>query len=347
MRPTKPITVILGLLLLILGSNCKPKKEKETPIPDSKAPTTYTTIGEVIRLDDKLDEIIATDAKIEVLAEGFNWSEGPVWNAANQTLYFSDVPENKLYQWSAKDGVSVYISPSGYTGKNLEITKGSNGLTFNKENELILCQVGDKRVSKFLGFNDEGFALFQTLAGEYQGKPFNSPNDLVYDSRGNLYFTDPTFGFGKEASEIGFSGVYRLTTDGEVVLLVEDIPFPNGIALSPDEKILYVADSNPELAMIWQFAVDARGRLGAKEPFFDATQLFINSTVKQLPDGIKVDAKGNLFVAGPDGVLVLDHKGKHLGTLATTKVTGNCALAVAEKYLYITADDALLRIALL
>lgn len=347
MRPTKPITVILGLLLLLIGSNCKPKKEKETPTVASKAPTTYTTIGEVIRLDDKLDEIIATDAKIEVLAEGFNWSEGPVWNTVNQTLYFSDVPENKLYQWSAANGVSVYISPSGYTGNNQDITKGSNGLTFNHKNELILCQVGDRRVSKFLGFNDEGFALFQTLAGTYQGKTFNSPNDLVYDSKGNLYFTDPTFGFGKEASEIGFSGVYCLNKQEEVALLLKDIPFPNGIALAPDEKTLYVADSNPELAMIWQCSINSKGVLGAKKPFFDATKLYQESAVKQLPDGIKVDSKGNLFVAGPDGVLVLDKMGKHLGTIATTKVTGNCALAVAEKFLYITADDALLRISLL
>ncbi|WP_111708252.1 sulfatase-like hydrolase/transferase [Lutibacter citreus] len=306
----------------------------------------YPSFGEIKRLNPALDNIISKDARIELIAEGFTWSEGPVWQPKGQKLIFSDVPENKAYQWNDITGLSVYLSPSGMIPNTLEKkVKGSNGLVLDNQGNLILCQVADRVISRLVTRVDSSNATFQPIVKDYKGKKFNSPNDLVFDSKGNLYFTDPTFGLGKgKKSDIGFNGVYFVDKTGNVKLLTKEVKLPNGIAISKDEKVLYVADSDSDFPKVWAFDIVNDGIVNNKRIFFDATALHRASVSKQCPDGMKVDKDGNLFVAGPDGVLILSSEGIHLGTIKTNKKTGNCAFSDDGQFLFITSDDLILRV---
>ncbi|WP_298484627.1 sulfatase-like hydrolase/transferase [uncultured Maribacter sp.] len=304
----------------------------------------YPSFGFIERLDPSLDTIISKHARIDLVAEGFNWSEGPVWQPKGQKLLFSDVPENKMYQWNDIDGLSLYMSPSGYTGDNKKITKGSNGLTLDSDGNLIICQVGDRRISKLVSLKDSLNPVFESITTNYKGNAFNSPNDLVYDYNGNLYFTDPSFGLGKKKSAIGFNGVYFLSKGGKLTLLDKTIQAPNGIAVSHDNKTLYVADSHKTKPSIWAYDIIKDGKVKNKRIFFDATKLREKSIDKQSPDGIKIDKNGNLFLAGPGGVLIISPSGKHLGTIRTDKNTGNCEFTDDGRFLFITCDDYLLRV---
>lgn len=305
----------------------------------------YPDYGWIERLSPEFDSIVSPHARIDLVAEGFNWSEGPVWLPHEQKLLFSDVPENKIYQWHNLDGLSVYMSPSGDTGiPNGNKGKGSNGLILNSDGHLVLCQVGDRRISKLVDLNDAFHPKFEPIVTGFKGKKFNSPNDLVYDKKGNLYFTDPSFGLGASESDIGFNGVYFLDTNGNLFLLDDSIKAPNGIAVSNDNKVLYVADSFKEQPKILAYDILGNGKVANKRIFFDATELHEKSISKQSPDGMKIDSDGNIFLAGPDGVLVISPKGKHLGTIRTDKNTGNCEFTDNGRYLFITADDYLLRV---
>jgi gluconolactonase len=335
---------ISGCLLLSLGAAC----QSAPPAPAAATPATaareYPTIGSVERLDPALDALVAPDAKIEKLAEGFTWAEGPVWTKEG-ALLFSDVPNNVIHRWKDGEGTTDFLRPSGYTGKeprggNL----GSNGLTFDGQGHLILCQHGDRRVARL-----EPDRSFGTVAGEMGGKRFNSPNDVVVRSNGDIYFTDPAYGFeGAPPSakhELPFSGVFRRTSDGRVTVLVKDLTFPNGIAFSPDEKTLYVSNSDPDRAIWMAYDVAADGTLANGRLFFDATDK-VKAGKKGLPDGMKVDEHGNLFGGGPGGVLVFSPDGKHLGTIVTTEPTANVAFGDDGSVLYMTAHDKLCRIRL-
>ncbi len=306
----------------------------------------HPTYGSIERLDAAIDAIISKGVKIELVAEGFNWSEGPLWLQKEQKLIFSDVPENKIYEWSEKNGLSVYMTPSGYTGPDKNITKGSNGLTLDLEGNLILCQVGDRRISKLVSLKDALNPKFESIVDNYNGKKFNSPNDLVYDKKGNLYFTDPSFGLGKEKSDIGFNGVYFFSENGKLILLDHTITAPNGIAISNDGKILYVADSKATQPSIWAFDIISEGVIKNKRLFFDATQAMHRSVDKQKSDGMKIDNSGNIFLAGPGGILIISPQGKHLGTIKLDKNTGNCEFTPDKKTLFITCDNYLLRVTL-
>jgi len=299
------------------------------------------TIGTIERLDSRLDRILARDTRIERLADGFDWSEGPVWVRDGGYLLFSDVPQNTVFRWKQREGVSVFLKPSGYTGTPLRGGEpGSNGLVLDRQRRLVLCQHGDRRVARREG--DQ----FVTLADRYQGKRFNSPNDAVYKSNGDLYFTDPPYGLPRgnadPAKELDFNGVYRLSKDGTVTLLTREMTFPNGIAFSPDEKTLYVANSDPTKALWMAFPVTEEGTLGKGRVFADVTQSV--GSKKGLPDGMKVDRAGNLFATGPGGVLIFDPDGSHLGTLATGEATANCGFGDDDSTLYITADMYLCRV---
>lgn len=303
----------------------------------------YPTFGTIQRNDPALDQLIAPDATIQKLAEGYDWSEGPVWLAKQKMVLFSDVPRNTVYSWSEKDGAEEYLKPSGYTGGAPRGGEpGSNGLTRDKDGNLVLCQHGDRRVARL---NKD--RTFTVLADRYEGKRFNSPNDLCYDHNGNLYFTDPPYGLVKgmddPAKELPFQGVYRIGKDGRVTLLTKEMTRPNGIALSPDEKTLYVANSDPQMAVIAAFAIKKDGTLGERRTLIDTTPL-VKQGLKGLPDGLKVDKKGNLFATGPGGVLVITPQGKHLGTINTGEATANCAWGEDGSTLYITADMYLARI---
>ena len=304
----------------------------------------YPTFGSIERLDPDLDRLIPPNAVLEKLAEGYDWSEGPAWDKKNGYLLFSDVPMNTVFKFKPGSTVSVFLKPSGYTGttpRNGE--PGSNGLVFDPQGRLVLCQHGDRRVARL-----EADGTFKTLADRFEGKRFNSPNDAAYKSNGDLYFTDPPYGLLGDQHEIGkeldFNGVYRLSKDGKLSLLTKEMTFPNGIAFSPDEKTLYVANSDPKLAIWKAFPVREDGSLGPGRVFKDVTEL--GKKRKGLPDGMKVDSQGNLFASGPGGILVIDSEGNHLGTILTGEATANCGWGGDGSTLYITADMYLARIKL-
>ncbi|MGC8990685.1 MAG: SMP-30/gluconolactonase/LRE family protein, partial [Verrucomicrobiia bacterium] len=219
----------------------------------TNAAKVYPSIGTIERLDPALDAIIPPDARIEKLVGGLEWSEGPVWDRKTRTLLFSDIPRNVVFQWKEGVGTRDFLLPSGYTGSEPRGGEsGSNGLTFDKEHRLVLCQHGDRRVARF-----EPERGFVTLAEYYLFRRFNSPNDLVYKSNGDLYFTDPPYGLEKlnddPRKELVFNGVYLLRASGEVVLLTSELSFPNGIAFSPDEKTVYIAVSDPARPVIMAY----------------------------------------------------------------------------------------------
>ena len=309
--------------------------------------SAFPSYGSIQRLDPALDALLAPDAHMEKLSEGFNWSEGPTWLRGERALVFSDVPENRVYRWSEKDGLSVYLEPSGYTGDQIKFREqGSNGLTTDQQGHLVLCQHGDRQIATLV--RRVGVTgTYAPLVSRFGPRRFNSPNDLVFSRKGGLYFTDPPYGLnGLDASplkELMFNGVYLRQPDGKVVLLTRELTFPNGIALSPDEKTLYVNVSDPKRPVVMAYDVQANGTIAHGRVFFDTAPLLAQG-LKGNPDGLKVDRAGNVWTTGPGGVLVLSPSGKHLGSLLTGEATGNCAWGDDGSTLYITADMYLLRV---
>jgi gluconolactonase len=329
----KPIAAALAFSCLFACDVAR-AQEKESP-----------TLGTIERLDSRLDQLVPPGARVERLADGFDWSEGPVWDRRGAFLLFSDVPQNTVFKWQRGRGVSVFLKPSGYTGTIPRGGEpGSNGLIMDPRGRLVLCQHGDRRVARL-----EEDKSFKTLADRYMGKRLNSPNDGVFKSNGDLYFTDPPYGLLKlnddPAKELDFNGVYRISaSDGSLTLLTKEMTFPNGIAFSPDEKTLYVANSDPKVAIWKAFPVKDDGTLGEGRVFADVTASV--GSKKGLPDGMKVDRAGHLFATGPGGVFIFSADGTHLGTFATGEATANCGWGDDGSVLYITADMYLGRIKL-
>jgi gluconolactonase len=303
------------------------------------------SLGAIQRLDPRFDGLVPKDAVIEVLASGFEWAEGPVWVKADGAVLFSDIPRNRVNRWKQGEGLSTYLEPAGFTGPGAYGNeRGSNGLTLDRQGNLVSCEHGDRRISRLTPGGGK-----RTVADNYKGKRFNSPNDVAVHSSGAIYFTDPPYGlpkgFDDERRELDFCGIYRVASDGTVTLLCDTMTRPNGICFSPDEKRLYVAQSDPQ-APIWKvFNVQADGTLDAGKTFFDGTKLF-KERKKGLPDGLKVDTLGNVFATGPGGVLVIAADGTHLGTILTGQATANCGFGDDGKTLYMTADSHLCRIKL-
>lgn len=341
------ITVPLTITLMVMSPLGCAQDAKQSPRKPRE------TVGRIDRLDPALDELVAPDAKIEKLADGFEWSEGPVWvNEDGGCLLFSDVPRNVVYRWSERDGLQEYLKPSGFTGEDYKGSEaGSNGLALDKNGKLVLCQHGNRQVARLLGKPDENLAgEFEVIADRYEGKRFNSPNDLCFDKAGNLYFTDPPYGLstsGDDApeKELPFNGVFRVAPDGTVTVLTKDLSRPNGIALSPDQKILYVAQSDASKHHVYAFDVTADGVANGRI-FFDAATI-VNKGPSMF-DGLKVDVNGNIFTTGPGGVLVITPEGKHLGTIrpSETEATANVAFGNDGSTLYLTNDSTLCRIKL-
>ncbi|MCA9099647.1 MAG: SMP-30/gluconolactonase/LRE family protein [Planctomycetales bacterium] len=303
---------------------------------------SYETMGELVRLDPRFDELVSPTAKIEKLASGFAWSEGPVWIADGGYMLFSDIPNNRVMCWCQADGLSEFLKPAGYTGeKGRGGEPGSNGLLVDSEGRLVLCEHGDRRIGRI---NKDGEHV--TLADRYNGKRFNSPNDGVFHSSGALYFTDPPYGLeggvDDPAKELTFQGVYRLDPDGTVTLLTDEMSRPNGIAFSPDEKTLYVANSDGERAVWMAFDVEDDGSIANGRVFYDATEQM--GKLPGAPDGLKVDVNGNLFATGPGGVYVFTPKGELLGRISTGERTANCGWGEDGTVLYMTADSHFCRI---
>ncbi len=306
----------------------------------------YPTIGSIERLDPALDALLPPEAKIEKLAEGFTWAEGPVWR--DGALLFSDVPENVVFRWKEGDTeAAVFLKPSGATGDTTGFREqGSNGLALDAEGRLLICQHGDRRIAR-LGADGKSF---ETIADRFGGKRFSSPNDLAVRKNGDIYFTDPPYGLDKlndsPLKEQRVNGVYRVGKDGNPTLLTGALTFPNGVALSPDERTLYVAISDSKQPRIVALALAENGDLDpavADRTFFDATPLK-GADRKGSCDGLKVDAKGNLWATGPGGVLILSPEGKHLGTILTGEPTANCAWGDDGSTLYVTANHWLCRV---
>ncbi|WP_460670404.1 SMP-30/gluconolactonase/LRE family protein [Larkinella ripae] len=320
------------------------------------AQTPYPSIGSIERLDPKLDALIPKDAKLEVLASGFDWSEGPVWvkgaGNAEGYLLFSDVPQNTVYKWSEKEGSQPFLKPSGYTGAaKYSGEPGSNGLALDGKGRLISAEHGDRRISALALDGVSGGK--RTLADQYNGKRFNSPNDVAPHSNGSVYFTDPPYGLPErekdtKTRELTIHGVYRVTPDGKVTLLIDNLTRPNGIAFSPDEKTLYIAQSDPEKPYIMAYPVQADGTVGKGRLFYDATE-GVKQNWPGLPDGLKVDKTGTVWSSGPGGILIIapdrpDGPGKLLGRIRTGVATANCAFGNDGSTLYVTADMYLIRV---
>ena len=276
--------------------------------------------GSVVRADAALDKLVPPTAKIEKIANGFDFTEGPVYMPEGYLL-FSDIPRNTIYKWMPDGKVSEFRKPSGFNGTDAPAGAfiGSNGLTRDREGRLIICQHGNGRVIRL-----EKNGAETVLADKYEGKRLNSPNDAVYKSDGSLYFTDPPYGFPKQdddpKKELKFNGIYRLA-GGKLQLLVKDLSRPNGLAFSPDEKYLYVANSDPARKLWMRYEVKSDGTLGAGTVFYDVTR----ETADGLPDGLKVDKQGNLYCTGPGGVWIFSPQGKYLGKIQAPEIPANCA----------------------
>ncbi len=304
-------------------------------------------IGTVIRLDDRMDALVPEDAVIEKLAEGFEWSEGPVWVPDDGGyLLFSDIPVNTIYRWDEKDGLSPYLRPAGYAGSDPSGAElGTNGLALDAEGRLVMCDHGNRQIARL----DAANFTRETIVDSYEGKRLNSPNDLVFHSSGDLYFTDPPYGLAglndSPDKELPFNGVYRVDPNGASSLLADELGFPNGIAFSPDEKTLYVANSGGAHPVIRAYDVQDDGTLANSRVFFDGSALIADGAAGAF-DGMAVDTEGNLFATGPGGVLALTPEGEHLGTISTGERIANCAFGDDGSTLYLTSDMFLARIRL-
>lgn len=314
--------------------------------PSAEFPAT----GSVLRLQPGMDRIIPSGALPEIIAEGFTWSEGPLWLPDQRILIFSDVPENSIFQWSEEDGLKLYLKPSGYTGTIPRGGEtGSNGLVLNHDGQLVLCQHGDRRMALMDAPLDHPSPHFITIADRWNGKRFNSPNDAVYSLSGDLYFTDPAYGMEKRyadpAREMDFTGVFRAGRDGSVTLLTDQLSAPNGIGFSPDNKLLYIANSGGGEQSFWMvYQLSEDGNLINGHVFHDAS--IASDTLSGSPDGLEVRNDGTLFATGPGGVWVFDPSGLHLGIIMTGQPTSNCTIDSDKRYLYMTANMYLMRIRL-
>lgn len=300
----------------------------------------------VLRNDGRLDAIVPANPKLYKLAEGFRFTEGPIWQHDASRLLFSDPNANRIYGYDARRAeLTVFREQSGYAGADIAEygQPGSNGLTLDRAGRLTINQHGNRRIVR-LGAD----GALDVVADRYQGKRLNSPNDLVVKSDGSVYFTDPPFGlpkfFADPRKELAFSGIYR-ANDGVVTLLSDELAGPNGIAFSPDEKFLYVDNWDPQRKVVLRFPVRDDGTLGPSEIFADMTAELPG---EEALDGMKVDQRGNLYVSAPDGVRIYAADSRHLGTIVAPRPAHNFAWGGADgRSLYLCAQDRLYRIDLL
>jgi gluconolactonase len=307
----------------------------------------------IVVFDDSILNIIDTTSEIEYIVDSLSIAEGPLWDESSSSLLFTQVPKNKIYKWNEKDGYKVYISPSGFTNyapvvPNIGLS-GANGLTFDNDGNLIIAQHGDRRLSK-INNSPTNNPNFETIVDNFEGSRFNSPNDVVVSSNGDIYFTDPTYGFmnlsdwsfDESVKELDFNGIYKYNVESGIELLSAELDLPNGLALSNDERYLYVNSSNTTVnPVILRFDLENNNN---SELFFDGTEL-----AKENPgnlDGLKVHSSGNIFTTGPNGILVLSEDGKLLANIKFKDMLTNCAFDSDENYLYVTGFSFVARISL-
>lgn len=309
-------------------------------------PRAYPHIGRTERLSPRFDALVDPAAPIEKLGEGYRWAEGPVWVRRGAYLLFSDVPANRMYRWSAAGGVSLFLEPSGLAGPVPAALReaGSNGLIPGPGNSILMADSGSRAIARL----DLATRRKTLLATTFQGRRFNSPNDLVRARSGAIYFTDPPYGLaGLDESplkEQPVNGVYRLDPDGRVTLIDGDLSFPNGILLSPDGRTLYVANSDPRRAVWVAYRLDARGNVARRRVLADVTAEVARER-PGLPDGMAIDAHGNLFASAPGGILVMAPDGTRLGRIETGQPIANCTFGDADgRTLYLTSNNMLARL---
>lgn len=326
-------TLIIAIIVSI--HSCKNNKEKN--------------IGRFERIDPELESIIGPDATVSIIAEGFDWTEGPLWIESQKMLLFSDIPQNSIYKWTAEKGKELYLKPSGYTGAAPRGGEtGSNALILNSKGQLVLCQHGDRRMAVMNAPVEAPKADFTTITDNYNGKKFDSPNDAVYRSNGDLFFTDPPYGMEKNAAdplkEAPYQGIYKVSTGGKITLLIDSITRPNGIAFLPGEKTLLIANSDSLRVKWYAYDIDENDSLINGRIFYDATEA--SKTDKGMPDGLKVDRNGNIFATGPGGIWIFNKSGKVLGKIRIDGLASNVTFADDERTLYVTADMYVLKVSL-
>ena len=357
MRGTKRF----GLLLIVVSGmasayifSMRNASANSWPIKGGQAEVLSSSPIKADRLDASADRIIPADARLEKIADGFTWVEGPIW--VKDSLFFAEIPSDSIRKWTAGAGVSIFLKPSGYQGTTPYggPEPGSNGMTLDHRGRLTVAGHAQRNVYRLESLDPKG--PITVLADSYEGKKLNSPNDLVYRSDGSLYFTDPPYGLRTQGDsdpekQLNVNGVYRIPraleqnpgaapAHAELQLLVSDLTRPNGIAFSPDEKYLYVNNSEPK--KIWmRYRVQPDGTLTEPRLLYDATA----DTRPGLPDGMKVDQEGNIYSAGPGGVWIFSPEGRPLATILIPEKTANVAWAGPDRQmLYIAASSSLYRV---
>jgi gluconolactonase len=301
------------------------------------------------QIDPEFNNIVSKNAKSEILADGFLWSEGPVWVESKKMFIFSDVKKNVIYKWTKEKGKEVYLKPSGYTGiKPRGGELGSNGLGLNIKGQLVICQDGDRVVSIMDAPLDKPQSKFIKIATNYQGKKFDSPNDVSFLSNGDIYFTDPPYGLEKNVDdplkEAPYQGVYKISANGKITLLTDTLTRPNGIAFFPGGKTILISNSDPKKAYWYAYDLDKNGLFTHGRIFYSANAA--TKTAAGMPDGLKIDKEGHVFASGPGGIWVFNRAGKLLGKILVNDLVSNCSLSGDEKTLYVTSNHRVLKIVL-
>lgn len=314
---------------------------------ETTVPFTRIEEARIDRWDPAMDAIVPQDWKIEKLAQGFGWAEGPIWIRKGNYLLFTDVPGNKMWKWSEAGGLEKFLDPSGAVNPDPAVWReaGANGLAVLDGRSILLADTGNRMIQKL----DLRSKRKTPVAQTFDGKKFASPNDVTRTKSGVLFFTDPPYGFRKfddaPEKEIAFNGVYRMGRDGKVTVIERELHRPNGVALSPDERTLYVTQSEPGKAIILALSLDGAGNVTGRKLFQDLTDL-VSQDAPGLPDGLTVAADGTIFTTGPGGVIVLSKDGKRLGRISDGKATANCKFGDDGRTLYLTSHDMLARIRL-
>jgi gluconolactonase len=333
--------------LLVAGSLVLAAFAGALAAAEQAVPMTKIEEARIDRWDPAMDAIVPKDWKIEKLAEGFGWAEGPIWVKTGNYLLFTDVPGNKMWKWSEQGGLEKFLDPSGAANPDPAIWReaGANGLAILDARTILLADTGSRMIQKL----DLKSKKKKPVAALFDGRKFSSPNDVAKSKSGVLFFTDPPYGFAKgdEApqKEISFNGVYRMGRDGKVTVIEQELSRPNGVALSPDETTLYVTQSVPTRAIVMAYSLDKKGNVTGKKLFHDFTDL-VGRENPGLPDGLTVAADGTIFTSGPGGILVLSPEGKRLGRISDGKATANCKFGDDGKTLYLTSHNMLARIRL-
>lgn len=346
MKPHQKLPIAVLSAALTLCACGRGEKNTTNATPEDAADPVAT----IERLDPSLNAIIVENPDIQVIAEGHSWTEGPLWVPMHNMLLFSDIPQNKVYKWTEAGGIEEYLSPSGYTASapSGRAEPGSNGLILRNDGQLVLCQHGDRCIAVMDAPLDQPAPKFTALVSSYEGKKLNSPNDAIFDRAGNLWFSDPPYGLPKNVDdstkELPYQGVFRVSTEGEVRLLTDTITRPNGLAFTPDEKTLIIANSDPQKAVWYAYDVTPDGNLSNGRIFYDVTEEA--KSEHGLPDGLKFDSQGNLFASGPGGIWIFNPDGKLIGKIRVSEPASNCAFTPDDKVMFITNDSRVLRVRL-